>query len=74
MKFRTGTKNLRVILRFLRKRRKDKLFVIGLLSSSISTSNKYIPNLKFSCIFMNLTIFEITFFYFRKVNVNEPAL
>jgi len=64
-------KNLRAILSFFKKRNKDKLFIIGLFSSSAGGSNKYIPNLKFSWILMNVIIFEITFFYFRKVNANE---
>jgi len=74
MKLRLGKKSLRVLLSFFKKRNKDKLFIIGLFSSSVGSSNKYIPNLKFSCILMNVIIFEITFFYFRKVNANKPTL
>ncbi len=74
MRFRTGTRSLKILLYFFERRGRDKLFVASLLSCTVGTSNKYIPNLKFACIFMNIIIFQITFFYFKKVNTNELTL
>jgi len=74
MKLRAGRKTLRVLFCFFKKRDKDKLFIINLTSFSVGYWNKYILDLKFSWIFMNFIIFEITFFYFRKINTNEANL
>jgi len=74
MKLRKGRGRFRALIVFLRNRDPDKLFIINLLSISINRSNKYIPSLKFSWIFMNLTMFEITFFCFKKVSKTDKSI